>query len=178
MLLVGMHQLGPSPTGLYTAPTSAVTTVVSAVAQANNADSGKANVLVLAPHMFGVRTTSTLAEFYDRISGNTFVPRGSNYVRLATLTDSNGNPVFRHSTFSVGLYDSARAETALASMQASGYKIVTVIIEGCCQGTIGDPAGGLSNAYILNACDFLQRAKTHDIAVVLGSSWLPAFWRV
>jgi len=55
-----------SATGLYTAPTSAGATVVSAAAQANQSDSGKANVVVLSPHIFGIRTTSTLAEFYDR----------------------------------------------------------------------------------------------------------------
>jgi len=55
-----------SATGLYTAPTSAGATVVSAAAQANQSDSGKANVVVLSPHIFGIRTTSTLSEFYDR----------------------------------------------------------------------------------------------------------------
>jgi hypothetical protein len=48
-------------------------------------------------------------------------------------------------------------------------------MEGCCQGTIGDPAGGLNSAYMANVVDFLQRAKTHAISVVIASSWLPAF---
>jgi hypothetical protein len=162
-------------TGLYTAPNTASKVVVSAVLQSNQSTSGKANVSVLAPHRFGVRTTVTLAEFYDRTSGNTFVPRGNNYIRLAWLTDPNGNSIYSHSTFSVGLYDSARTETALASMQASGYNIVTVTLQGCCQGTIGNPAGGLSSAYIVNVVDFLHHAKDHAIAVVFGSQWLPAY---
>ena len=161
--------------GLYTAPSSAVTVIVSAVAQVKPADSAPANVSVLAPHRFGVRPTSTLAEFFDRTTGNAFTPRGSNYIRLATLTDPNGNPFFRHSTFSVGLYDAARAETALAAMQASGYNIVTVILEGCCVGTIGDPAGGLSSAYIANVVDFLHHARAHGITVVFASQWLPNY---
>ncbi len=164
-----------SATGLYTAPMSAGKIVVSAVAQANQSDSGMSNVSILAPHRFGVRPTSTIAEFFDRISGSSFVPRGNNYIRLATLTDANGNPILAHTTFNVDLYDSERVEIALTSMQASGYNIVTVTLQTCCQGTIGDPAGGLSKPYILNIVDFLERAKAHDIAVVFANSGLPAF---
>ena len=164
-----------SAAGLYTAPNVAVTAVVSAVAQGGKSCSGTANVSVLAPHRFGVRTTSTLAEFYDRTSGMRFVPRGNNYIRLATLIKFTGESILAHSTFSVGLYDAPRAEAALSSMQASGYNLVTVTLQGCCQGTIGDPAGGLSNAYMLNVVDFLQRARIHGIAVVFASSWVPDF---
>jgi hypothetical protein len=60
-------------------------------------------------------------------------------------------------------------------MQANGYNIVTITLQGCCQGTIGNPNGGLSSAYIANVVDFLKRAKAHSIAVVTASSWLPAF---
>src|ERR1700758_3983768 len=101
-----------SATGLYTAPNSASSNVISAVAQADQSDSAKANISVLAPHKFGVRTTATLAEFYDRSNGNVFQARGNNYVRLATLTDPNGNPLLAHSTFNDGLYDSTHAESA------------------------------------------------------------------
>src|SRR5215472_15495695 len=51
----------------------------------------------------------------------------------------------------------------------------TVVLEGCCQSTIGDPAGGLSSAYIANVVDFLQRARTHGIFALITTSWLPAF---
>jgi hypothetical protein len=58
-------------------------------------------------------------------------------------------------------------------MQANGYTVVTVWLDGCCTGGIGDPSGGLSKAYILNLVDFLTRAKAHNIAVITASSWLP-----
>ncbi len=161
--------------GLYTAPQSAGNVVISAVDPSNQAASGEANISILAPHLFGVRTTSTLAGLYDRASGKAFTPRGNNYVRLATMTDPDGNPVYSHSTFSVGLYDSAQAEAALTKMQASGYNVVRVFLWGCCQGTIGDPAGGLSSIYMLNVVDFLQRAKAHAIAVIFTSQWLPVY---
>jgi hypothetical protein len=164
-----------SAAGLYTAPPSAASVMVSAVLQSNHNGSGKAQVTILSPHHFGARATSTLAEFYDLKTGNTFTPRGNNYIRLANLTDPTGNQLLAHSTFSVGLYDPAHAEAALSAMQASGYNVVTVTLEGCCQNTIGDPAGGLSAAYVANVVDFLRRAKAHSISVVTASSWLPAF---
>jgi hypothetical protein len=164
-----------SNAGLYIAPMAQASVTISAVSQADVNKSASALLSVLGPHVIGVRPTATIAEFFDRTTGNVFVPRGNNYIRLATLTNPNGNPVLAHSTFIVGLYDANRAESALASMQASGYNIVTVIMEGCCQGTIGDPVGGLNSAYIANFVDFLQRAKAHAIKVVIASGWLPAF---
>lgn len=161
--------------GLYSGPAAAMTVTIDAVPQADATKSASANLTVLAPHRFGVRTTSALAEFYDRTTGNVFIPRGNNYIRLAPLTQPNGNPYNGHSTFIPGLYDPVRTETALANMQAGGYNLVTVILEGCCQGTLGDPAGGLSSAYIANVVDFLKRAKSHAISVVFGNQFLPAY---
>jgi len=131
-----------SNAGLYIAPTAQASVTISAVSQADAHQSASATLSVLAPHPIGVRPTAAIAEFFNRNTGNVFVPRGNNYIRLANLTDDRGNLVLAHSTFVVGLYDANRAETALASMQSSGYNIVTIIMEGCCQGTIGDGTSG------------------------------------
>jgi hypothetical protein len=165
-----------SATGLYTAPNSAANVVVSMALQSNQASSAKANVSVLAPHRFGVRTTSTLAEFYDRSSGNTFVPRGNNYIRLAPETLPDGSVSIYHSTFDVGAYDASGADAALTNMRTSGYNTVRVWLNGCCHdNTLGNPGGGLSSAYLANLADFLRRAKSHSIFVILSTDWVPAF---
>jgi len=164
-----------SSTGVYSAPLAATTVTVSAVSQANASDSATAIAAVLAPHRIGVRPTATNAEFYDRTTGMAFVPRGNNYIRIANLTKPDGSTVLAHTTFLEGRYDAARAESALAAMQASGYDVVRVFLEGCCSGTIGDPAGGLSKTYVANVVDFLKRARSHALVVVLTGSWLPAF---
>jgi hypothetical protein len=166
-----------SSTGVYTAPVGSYTEVKEKVT-AYNPDfdiSDDATVTVLAAHNIGVRQTSNFPEFTDNATGKSFVPRGNNYVRLASLTDPNGNTSLSHSTFNVGLYNGAQAETALTSMQASGYNVVRVFLQGCCQNTIGDPAGGLSSAYLGNVADFLQRARAHGIYVIITSDWLPAY---
>jgi len=164
-----------SNTGLYIAPITTTNVTISAVAQADTRQSASANLSVLAPHLIGVRPTATIAEFFDRGLGNTFVPRGNNYIRLASQLHPDGSMSVAHSTFTVGLYDQSRAENALATIQANGYNVVRVFLEGCCQNTIGDPAGGLSSAYMANIVDFLQRAHAHGIFVLITTSWLPAF---
>jgi len=165
-------------TGLYTAPGAAGKVTITAVSQADSTKSGSSTVTVLAPHPVAVRTmTSGIAEFYSVTTGNTFTPRGNNYIRLAWQQPpaSGSPPEYYHSTFNVGLYDSTRAETALATMQTNGYNIVRVFLNGCCIGTIGNPNGtGLSSAYIANVVDFLNRAANHNVCVLITWEWLPA----
>jgi hypothetical protein len=162
--------------GLYIAPTAEASVTISAVSQADANKSSSAMLSVLGPHTIGVRTTATIAEFFDRTTGNVFLPRGNNYIRLAAQNFPDGSVHVYHSTFNVGLYDAAGVETAMASMQTSGYNIVRVFLNACCHdNTLGNPAGGLSSAYLANVVDFLQRAKKHGIWVIVEADWLPAF---
>jgi len=166
-----------SSTGVYTAPVGSYTEIKVTVT-AYNPDfdiSDQARVTVLAAHKIGVRQTTTFSEFADNSTSTSFVLRGNNYIRLASLTDPNGNTSLGHSTFNVGLYNGAQAEAALAAMQASGYNAVRVFLQGCCQNTIGDPSGGLSSGYVGNVVDFLQRAQAHGVYVIITSDWLPAY---
>lgn len=127
-------------------------------------------------HLIGVRTTGGRGEFYDRTTNAVFTPRGANYIRLAPQVDWVGNHINYHSTFNVGLYDAAGAEAALARMQQDGFNVVRVFLNGCCStGTIGDPSGGLTVAYLANLADFLTRAKAHNIGVMLTTDGLPNF---
>ena len=72
------------------------------------------------PHRIGIRVIDGVGEFYDRLTDRTFVPRGSNYIRLAEQQAPGGMVVY-HSTFNVGLYDAVRADEALGRMHADGY---------------------------------------------------------
>jgi hypothetical protein len=166
-----------SSTGVYAAPVGSYTEVKEKVtAYIPDIDiSDDSDVTVLAAHQIGIRQTTSFPEFVDNSTGKPFVPRGNNYIRLASLTDPNGNASFGHSTFNVGLYNGTQAEAALTTMQASGYNAVRVFLQGCCQNTIGDPSGGLSSGYVGNVVDFLQRARAHGIYVIITSEWLPAF---
>ena len=131
--------------------------------------------VAVATHRIGVRTVNGAAEFYDLQSGNKFIPRGNNYIRLQKVEMTGGGSLQYHSTFNDDLYDPARAETALAQMQADGYNIVRVFIQGSsAKGSVGSPEGGISASYAANLVDFLNKAKAHNIYVILTTDSEPA----
>ena len=117
-------------------------------------------------HRIGVRTAGGIGELYDRTTNTKFVPRGANYIRLASQ---------RHSTFNVGAYDAAHAESRLAQLADMGFNTVRVFLEQTCStACAGDPSTGrLRTAYFANVADFLHRAKAHGLRVLLTSEWLP-----
>jgi hypothetical protein len=85
-----------------------------------------------------------------------------------------GGTVVYHSTFNVGLYDAAAVDEALKKMHADGYNVVRVFLNACCTtDSLGDPAGGLSQTYIANVVDFLRKAKSHQIFVLLNMDEIP-----
>jgi hypothetical protein len=114
---------------------------------------------VRAAHRIRVRVVDGVGEFYDDQTGERFVPRGNNYIRLAPT-----GSILYHSTFNVGLYDTLRAGAALESMRMHGYNVVRVFLA---PNEIGDPAGGLSQPYVANLADFVQLAKANEMFVIL-----------
>ena len=128
-----------------------------------------------AEHRIGVREVGGFGELYDRVTGARFVPRGSNYIRLAPQRNTSGRFQLYHSTFNVGKYEEGRADAALSRMAADGYNVVRVFLsEICVDACVGDPTNAtLRTAYVANLADFLRRAKEHGIFVILTNEWLP-----
>jgi len=126
-------------------------------------------------HRIAIRVVDGVGELYDRLTGEKFVPRGNNYIRLADQQSTSGEAIFYHSTFNVGLYDPALAEEALRTMHMDGYNVVRVFLNGNCKDNcIGDNVKGLSDTYIANVTDFLNKAKSYDIFVLLTTDAEPA----
>jgi hypothetical protein len=108
----------------------------------------------------------------DRLTGTPFVPRGAIYTRLGPEADGQ-QPTY-HTTFSVGEYDPARADRALARMHLDGYNTVRVFLNGTCSTVcLGKPGGSLRARYIANLIDFLRRAKANQMYVVVTMDYLP-----
>jgi hypothetical protein len=129
--------------------------------------------LVLALYKVKLRDVPQGREFYSGAEATTFVPRGSNFVRLAPLTNFGGGLQTTHSTFSVGYYDGDAAGAALKAMSAEGYNTVRVFLSVCCIGTLSMPTGGINSLYVANLTDFLRRAKANGIRVLITSDgWL------
>lgn len=125
-------------------------------------------------HRIGIRVVDGKGEFYDRLTGIKFIPRGNNYIRLANQM-APGVEIFFHSTFNTGLYDPVQAEQALERMQADGYNTVRLMLNACCASrSLGDPSGGLSSEYVSNLVDFLVKAKANGIYVILEPGDIPA----
>ncbi len=121
-------------------------------------------------HRIGVRAVNGVGEFYDRVTGQKFIPRGNNYIRLGPQTHPSGTRVIYHSTFDPGSYNPSRVEAALQRMRADGYNVVRVFLS---QNTIGDPSGGLSSVYLKNVVDFLNRARANGLYVMPTQDWIP-----
>jgi hypothetical protein len=154
------HTLANTPT-LTPAPSLTPTRVASPTATS------------IPTHRIGVRNVDGAGEFYDRQTGEKFIPRGFNYVHVAPMSATNPN--LWHSTLNPGFYDPERAGAALQAMHAAGYNVVRIFVDCCREGNnVGDPAGGLSNAYLDNVVDFLIKAEANEIYVLLISDLTPA----
>ena len=125
----------------------------------------KTYAVIVPSHRLGVRVVDGVGEFHDTATGETFVPRGNNYIRL---TEQNGG--LYHGTFDVGRYDARRTDLALEKMQRDGYNVIRVFIN---EGQVGTLSGGLSRPYMANVYDFLLKAKAHGIYTLFALPWLP-----
>src|SRR5262249_6625082 len=78
-----------------------------------------------------------------------------------------------HSTFNVGLYDSAQAGLALQKMHLSGYNTVRVFLNGVGEQGLSNPSGGLSTPYVANVADFLRLAAANEMLVIVTEDFAP-----
>jgi hypothetical protein len=126
-------------------------------------------------------------------TGTAFVPRGNDYVRLASYVDpSSGTTFTYHSTFEPGLYDGAAVDGALAYMRQSGYNTVRVFIDpgdprsvaaghphGLGRGTTDTTDG--YGPYYDDVADFLRRSAAHGIHVMPAMDVYPQsqfYWSI
>lgn len=128
---------------------------------------------LLPEHRIGVRVVDGKGEFYDRLTGLKFIPRGNNYIRLANQV-APGGQIFFHSTFNTGLYSPDQVGQDLEKMHADGYNTVRIMLNACCDsGSLGDRSGGVSKTYVANLADFLVKAKQNEIFVILEPGDIP-----
>lgn len=123
-----------------------------------------------ADHRIGVRVIGGVGQFYDRRTGQQFVPRGMNYIRLAWQRKADGTRVFGHSLFDPGQYDPSRVRNDLKRMHADGYNVVRVFLSPDTSGTATD---GLSPDYMSNVADFVTAAAIDQVYVMFTLDWIP-----
>jgi len=126
---------------------------------------------VIPEHHIGIRIVENGAgEFYNRITGDKFIPRGMNYVRLASQTKIDGSSTFGHALFDPGQYNSLKVSSDLSKMHNDGYNVVRVFLS---PDTMGTSTGGFSAAYMKNIVEFLKYAEANEIYVIFTMDWLP-----
>lgn len=111
-----------------------------------------------------------VGEFYNRITGDKFIPRGMNYVRLANQTKSDGSSTFGHALFDPGQYNSLKVSSDLSKMHNDGYNVVRVFLS---PDTMGTPTSGFSADYMKNIVEFLKYAKANEMYVIFTLDWIP-----
>ncbi|HSD84986.1 MAG TPA: cellulase family glycosylhydrolase [Anaerolineae bacterium] len=121
-------------------------------------------------HRIGIRVIDGIGEFYDRVTGEKFTPRGMNYIRLAWQAKADGSKVFGHSLFDPDHYDHRRVNSDLEKMHADAYNVVRVFLS---PDTMSADTGGLSPDYMVNIADFLKLAKANQIYVMFTLDWIP-----
>ena len=115
-------------------------------------------------------------EFYDRVTGERFVPRGADYIHWVSRPSPGRGDIWVDALFNTSFGELDQAEAELGQMAALGFNTVRMWKNACwgeVGGCIGDPAGGLSDAYLDNMTTFLRLAKSYGIYVVFTDDWFP-----
>jgi preprotein translocase subunit Sec61beta len=122
-------------------------------------------------HVIGVRTVDGVAEFYHRLSGDRWAPRGVNYVFVSVAEGRYTTELLK-----VGVYDPARTRADFTQLAGLGYNTVRVFLDHCGQGPgcIGAPDNnGLNPSYLDNLADMLAAAHEAGVFVLFASNDLP-----
>ncbi len=115
-----------------------------------------------------IRSTANGPEFFDKTSGDVFVPMGYNYAHLQDFT-WKGEPLKGHATFNSEYYDPSASENTLFKLQEAGYNTIRVFINPI---AVSETKDVLENAYILNVVDFIKQADEYGIGVILTTDMI------
>jgi len=124
-------------------------------------------------HQIGIRSNSDgRSEFFNRETGEAYIPRGYNYTHVMPLAEPCSVTDFTyHSTFNKGVYDSAEAEAMLSALQEAQYNVVRIFLNPECMTKLD---GDLRPAYFANLADFLRLAQTYSQYVIVTLDMIPS----
>ncbi len=124
-----------------------------------------------------IRSVAGVAEFYDTVTGETFVPRGHNFVKYTFSDDPINGSGYLDMVMSPRRYDAAEYRADLEAMVAQGFNVIRVMLETCgasdCIYPTGGTSRGLSGPYLDAVVDLLDLAADVGVYVWLTSNTLP-----
>lgn len=121
-------------------------------------------------HRIGTRQVNGAAEFFNRQTGEKFVPRGVNYV----FVPQDGS--YSALLLKDGIYDPSRTRRDFETLISQGYNTVRVFLDHCSAGPgcIGaSDNSGLNPIYLDNLADMLAAASETGIQILFTSNDLP-----
>ncbi len=116
-------------------------------------------------HRIGVRSGADGAEFFDRLTGETWIARGFNHWRWELRGGYLMDQTFRAGAFNH--LDEAKAD--LAAMADYGYNAVRIWFAACFDGAVGCFSEGdasVRREYLANVADYLWTARELGIQVM------------
>jgi hypothetical protein len=125
----------------------------------------------VSTHRIATHRIYGIAGFYDRETGQNFIPRGVNYFILVPVLDH-----YEDRLFGMGVYSHERTQSDFATLATAGYNTIRIVLDGCTSGDgcIGIEAGqGLNPAYLDNIVDLMNMAKEKNLTLMLAMSALP-----
>lgn len=166
LILAGCRPSAPTPAPSPQPPAS------SAALGASPTPAPVSRPLPDAPpqHRIGIRQVNGAAEFFDRQTGERFVPRGVNYVYIPQ--DGAATILL----LKIGIYNPERTRRDFAALASRGFNTVRVFLDHCASGPgcIADSDNeGLNPAYLDNIADMLAAARETGIYVFFTSNDLP-----
>ena len=117
-------------------------------------------------HRIAIRLRNDSPEFFDRNTDQKFLPIGPNFHMLGPENDYVVDKLFAH-------YDPELVAGEMDKIQALGYTVIRTSLDVCVQDCIGREGGGLRDDYLDHVADFIRRAKSHGLFVILTSNDLP-----
>jgi hypothetical protein len=124
-------------------------------------------------HRIGVRIAGGDAEFYDRVTGARFVPRGTNYVDFAELVPGE---LWQDYIFGAGTYRLDKVRAAFERLSQGGYNTVRLFFDHCGKGPscIGSPSGdGLNPVFLDHMVEVMRLAGEQGLYLILTANTVP-----
>lgn len=114
--------------------------------------------------------------FYDKLTQTEFIPRGVNFNTLHPPDPAQPKNLY-HVTFDPGFYSAPHVEAHLEYISSSGYNFVRVFVASIFSGAgfgRGGTGPGIDSAYLANLVDFIARARSKNLLVMLTGEGIPS----
>jgi len=126
-----------------------------------------------AEHVIGIRDAEGGAEFYNRQTGEQFIPRGSNYIDFAEPIPQT---LWEDYVFGAGTYRPENIRAEFRILAEHGYNTVRLFFDHCYSGPscIGNRSGdGLNPVFLDNMVHVMNIAKEEGLFLLLTANGVP-----